>query len=481
MKLSMWMIERSLAKSLLRSDIVDGEATIEGIRILTDDLEVMSPKYVYIGKGSTVFSDPHFGDSVIAVHGHDVLIVNSTSLETVMNELLSAFDTYNRWEASLWTVSVQENAIQKMVDLTQNLLYGPMAVLDKSAHFLGVTKSSSRQYYGEEWDYISSQKTADQTRTSAKIFDLKGNLLPDWTPEAQIYQMDNAICIGARVELQGESVAEIYVRQYDQKLTQGDVQIVEIFRNILCSLASSLSMTPEIQTGSMIASALLAGKKLDSVGVGILKECFVENEALILMALRSSTSNVNVVRQNSLITNINTTGLSRITFIYGDDVVCIIPSSKLDLFTMRMKGYINFEHYLIGISLPFSSWEKIPTRYNQALRAISKNTEKNGIFLFRDYALDQIIEAVSIFNSTADVTHPALESLAEYDRVHNTDLRETLKVYLACERNMSLAAEILKVHRNTMKYRLKRILEITRVNLDKYDERVYLQISFELD
>lgn len=45
---------------------------------------------------------------------------------------------------------------------------------------------------------------------------------------------------------------------------------------------------------------------------------------------------------------------------------------------------------------------------------------------------------------------------------------------------MSQAANQLYIHRSTFINRMERIQELTRLNLDDYDTRLYLELSFRL-
>ena len=58
-----------------------------------------------------------------------------------------------------------------------------------------------------------------------------------------------------------------------------------------------------------------------------------------------------------------------------------------------------------------------------------------------------------------------LARLAEHDRTHEGQLTQTLEVFLECEGNGVRAAERLYIHRHTLKYRLRRIEEISDVDL----------------
>lgn len=74
--------------------------------------------------------------------------------------------------------------------------------------------------------------------------------------------------------------------------------------------------------------------------------------------------------------------------------------------------------------------------------------------------------------------HPALDRLREYDSRKSTDFYHILRVYLQCERDRVLTAKRLFVHKNTLVYRLKRIVEIFDLDLDNAYEREYLTVSF---
>lgn len=61
----------------------------------------------------------------------------------------------------------------------------------------------------------------------------------------------------------------------------------------------------------------------------------------------------------------------------------------------------------------------------------------------------------------------AITELLHKDRENNTELYETLKIYLLCENNVTTAAKQLHIHRNTMVYRLKQIKNIIGVDFNE--------------
>ncbi|HEY65567.1 MAG TPA: hypothetical protein G4O02_13455 [Caldilineae bacterium] len=73
-----------------------------------------------------------------------------------------------------------------------------------------------------------------------------------------------------------------------------------------------------------------------------------------------------------------------------------------------------------------------------------------------------------------------LGALEEYDRRHGTELVRTLEVYFHQLGNLSRAAEVMYLHRNTLIYRLERIASILGIDLDDPETRLCLQLALKI-
>ena len=67
--------------------------------------------------------------------------------------------------------------------------------------------------------------------------------------------------------------------------------------------------------------------------------------------------------------------------------------------------------------------------------------------------------------------HPAVVTLRDYDRTHAVQLLPTLSAFLKNDRDVQATASELFVHRNTLAYRLKKILEMCPLDLDDFNTR----------
>ena len=73
-----------------------------------------------------------------------------------------------------------------------------------------------------------------------------------------------------------------------------------------------------------------------------------------------------------------------------------------------------------------------------------------------------------------------LGDLVRYDREHNTDLVHTLQVFFDQNANASQTSRALYVHRNTLNYRLQRIVEITGLDLNDAEARLAFQLAIKI-
>lgn len=73
-----------------------------------------------------------------------------------------------------------------------------------------------------------------------------------------------------------------------------------------------------------------------------------------------------------------------------------------------------------------------------------------------------------------------LEPLEAYDEEWETELVDTLKVYLEHGANLNSAARALFIHRHTLRYRLEQIAEELKVDIDSQEILLNMQIAFQI-
>jgi DNA-binding PucR family transcriptional regulator len=85
----------------------------------------------------------------------------------------------------------------------------------------------------------------------------------------------------------------------------------------------------------------------------------------------------------------------------------------------------------------------------------------DGSTVFDDLGIYRMLAEVEDTSSVERFVREWLGPLIDYDETKGAELVPTLMQYLECGRSYDLTAEALSVHRNTLKYRLRRIREIS--------------------
>lgn len=105
--------------------------------------------------------------------------------------------------------------------------------------------------------------------------------------------------------------------------------------------------------------------------------------------------------------------------------------------------------------------------------------EENYFYVFQEYSFYVLLMAMSK-NTWSSFLHPALGILESADARTQGELYQTLHTFLQCESQMMHTADRLKIHRNTLTYRLHKIIELTGIRLDSEEERFSLRMSFRV-
>lgn len=131
---------------------------------------------------------------------------------------------------------------------------------------------------------------------------------------------------------------------------------------------------------------------------------------------------------------------------------------------------------LIAVSPECESYLSYPTAYQQALSALEIGRHiapEQGIFQYEKIRLGRIVSEL-----TEEARQILREGIIEpLSRTQGTDLLETLQIYFAQNASASATADALFIHRNTLQYRFKQILDLTGYDIRNMDDRIQLRLA----
>ncbi|MTI68127.1 MAG: GAF domain-containing protein [Firmicutes bacterium] len=187
---------------------------------------------------------------------------------------------------------------------------------------------------------------------------------------------------------------------------------------------------------------------------------------------------------------------SAISLIKGNMIVIIIEAfskeenKKIDKFINDFEKkcdslyFNNFKKckYKIGISDIFKGVDNFKKSYYNALEAIKmvKNYEKGKNYIYyKDLEIKRFLMN-NDFNELKTFVNKILGPLNTYEKSSKKDFLETLKIYIQTNCNWSKTKDLLHIHGNTLTYRLRRISEILDIDINDYNDRLRLQIAYEI-
>ncbi len=134
----------------------------------------------------------------------------------------------------------------------------------------------------------------------------------------------------------------------------------------------------------------------------------------------------------------------------------------------------------MGLGRVGSGLRGIRQSYHEAKQALTMGRRLHGpgrLTRFDDLGVYRLLFAAQDLPELRTFHDEALGPLIEYDRENGADLIRTLEAFFAARCGPKEAAALLGVHRNTVLYRLERIRELTRLDLDDADVRLRLHLA----
>ncbi|MCS6871638.1 MAG: helix-turn-helix domain-containing protein [Anaerolineae bacterium] len=135
-----------------------------------------------------------------------------------------------------------------------------------------------------------------------------------------------------------------------------------------------------------------------------------------------------------------------------------------------------------GVGRPASGMDGLRQSFREAEQALRVSDElqiQARATFFGNSSLFMLLRSLKSPEELERFCMTWLTDLITYDARQHSDLLETLRAYFANNGNTALTAKELRIHRNTLAYRLNRIAQITRLDLEDADVRLNLHLALK--
>ena len=160
------------------------------------------------------------------------------------------------------------------------------------------------------------------------------------------------------------------------------------------------------------------------------------------------------------------------------DIIDVLNEKLLEIILKRKKDI----ELKIGVGRLYKELENVDKSFQDAIRAvrIGKVISEKNIIYYDELGIFKILSQDFLNDELEDFYDTTLKKLVDYDLKKSTELVETLTSFFKNSGNLTRISEELFTHYNTVLYRIKRIEEITGVNLNNPSERLNLEIAIKI-
>lgn len=432
---------------------------------------------------------------------YDILYLeDDVDVAILANHLNDIFDQYYLWEEKLDSCSKSVQGVQDMIDYSDCILQGDIILADFRFNYVAYSSSWANEinrirnaFHGQTPDYI-----VEDLLTNPEYIQVQNQKTVFEYPIHRYNSLVNAYCQNLFRPNEEEYCSRILFVPYEYPATEIQLYLLEFFAHKLNRLYNQISdySMPFISYHEL-RSAIRNGIKKEPISATLLSSAlkFVDwnlNDTYQLLTFTpyffDNTKEINAVTQSQIELMLS----HSCTILHENKIVVVINLTKREK-TLKEKSseidgneianFIRDHLYKVGSSAKFSNFSYLHQAYLESIIALQQGNRRDSTFWFYDfttYSLQYMIEHCQSEINSRDLCIPGLVLLENYDEKHGTMYVQTLCQYIESKYNVTHTAEKLFVHRTTLVKHLKRIQEISHMDLEDWNTRLHLVLSIQM-
>lgn len=427
-----------------------------------------------------------------------VNIINQI-LSHILSKKVSALETVNKIHNSLTDIVLQGEGIQSICSKLCELTGYPVAIFSSNNRMIAFSDKQEKIYYlVSESRLIKEFERCNSTESSStKILEIQGKrfVITPIIVEKKIY--------GFLVMFGYSSLAgELNIKALEQGaivvalefLKEKNIQEIKktMMKDLVNDLLEGNGSNPDVlkERGRYFDWNLKEGRQVIIVDVEKFNTYYREKGQNVKniqefknLFLDTVKITIRKVDSKAIVTDKNDRAVVLISIPTGYKK----SLNSLYLYTKKIASNIQQEVTLnlngmkinLGIGRYYESIENLPKSYKEALEALNLGKKIVGsgkVIHFNDLGIYKLLLDVSDENQLKDFALNHLQPLIKQDEQHGTELMATLEAYLRNDKKIYKTAKELFVHRNTVRYRIKKISGI--LGIDMGDGEILFNIYF---
>ncbi|MFZ7121183.1 MAG: PucR family transcriptional regulator [Eubacteriaceae bacterium] len=411
--------------------------------------------------------------NIVGITQDAYFIIDDQNLPRIFNTLLEAFQYYQSFESSLITAIANGVDIQGLLDIAEPYFDNPAFIANWHGEVFALTKSYKNINFRTFWSHI-----VDKHRLPfSAIQNLRNSphykaLTQENTTSIFTFPNKDFTCVIGKLNTTHDYHLYLQVMQYKNTVTETTC----ILATALLDAIAHITQPKESTSLSELFCEMLDQSSYDTYKLdwALSTLGFESCEKFLLLGFWTDEG---TLTSEVLCGELRIRMTRGYCFIWRGLTIMLIRENDLPEIKPELSKIINVLSFVCGVSMPFTCWDNLYVQFIQAEAASRYSKRNKRISFCNDHVWTYITAQLENILKVSKLCHPAVTTLADIDKKKNSKLLKTLYVYLANERSLSLTADKLFIHRNTLTQRLNRIENVVSINLDSVDVREHILLS----
>lgn len=478
MKLSMWMLADWLNAYHPIANITSNTFSIWSARLFSNELSA-NDHTVYIGRLSDLF---HTGsDQVICTFQNDVLLLQSTDLEEILNCVLNALEFYQHWSTQMLELLASDAMLQDLFHASKTVLPQPVFLMDASQRFLAHMQLFERGEIDPVWDEMVAFGSPD-----LDFLISVNQAYPERFIKKDLYVLEAGLfpnrCYNQNFFFQEKWIGTAVLIEHGNPVSQGLLDTFSLFCGFLQRwFEIHIEEEQSVILDFLLLAAITDANDDQSELVRRLQlMSWQPQDALLILKLDTPFPPFSINQHLCRSLNLQ---FDFLCAIHAQRSICVLANLRLcplPALVSQLAAWLKSSRYYGMQGRAFTMADSFYEQY-QYVSIVSEFCEKKPgqIYSGEAYALPYLLKKLQS-TILPQIAHPALALLSSYDQKHHTDFYQTFYCYLKNERSLARTAAELKLHRNSLLYRIQRLKELIGDDWDDPMVRLHLLLSFAL-
>jgi hypothetical protein len=411
-----------------------------------------------------------------------ILLKQAGNLADFFNRLSVFFYGMNAWEREISRVLIQKENIQEFLNVSEPYFTNPIVIMNKSMMPVAYTRNLPFRHP----DLIELGKTG---RFPERMVIGIGRTVVEAEKYKTIGFMYRPNYLNCTIVIRAYQANPMQLNLacmygVNSEPTQTDLHKMRFLTDAIEEYLSTMSDqgVSEHERNVCYLLDLLNGKisKRDLTSLSSLLTLPLHGNYRLYLIRCTSES----IARSNYISELLRGRLPYVTVFPYQRRILLLANESTDTERQAVSGIItpvlNTYDSFCGISRKFEELSDFRDAYTQAEAAaqLGRTMHPNErTYDYSDYYIEHLIFCGIGEISWDNIFDHVLGRIAEHDKARKTDNLKLLEVYLNCDRNITMTAQIMHLHRNSVLYRLQRLEEEQNLDLSNPQTELNLQVS----